>query len=141
VTVTIAGHARRSLLPTNLSVCLGNHFARDPVILYVRITIRKALTLRSNLIGRHFNFASAFNELFKFFCHRVLSRFTKRRYLRTPLYRNKFLNGPFRKGLPEENTTKATPQYLAFPASAGTGSRPTHVGEAGDVDKICGTVA
>ena len=77
--MTIAGHALRSLSQIDLSVGLGNHFARNPVILYVRITICKALTLRGNLIGRHFNFSSALNQFLKFFffCHRVLSRFNR----------------------------------------------------------------
>src|SRR5215470_1647508 len=92
----IIGHAPRSLFESELPVGLCDHFARDPVVLNMSITIGKALSLRRNLIGRHLDLARTFNQLLELLCHRVLSRFRSGRYLRTRLYSNKFLAGSLR---------------------------------------------
>jgi hypothetical protein len=73
--VTIVGHVAQSLLLDDLSVRFGNHLACNPLILYMRVAIRKTLTLRRNLFDGHFNFPSALDQFLEVFWHRVLSRF------------------------------------------------------------------
>lgn len=58
--VTVIGHAKLLLL-RDLPVRLNYHLPGDALILDVRIAVSKTLALRGNLIGRHFNFPSAFN--------------------------------------------------------------------------------
>jgi hypothetical protein len=92
--VAIAGHEGELARLPNLPVSFGNHLPRNAVILDMRVAVREALTLRGNLIGRHFNLASALDQFLQFFCHRVLSRFNRGSYRATPCMARSSLNVP-----------------------------------------------
>jgi hypothetical protein len=47
-----------------LLVSFSNHFARNSIVLYVRVAVDETLTLLTQLSGRHLYFARPFHEFF-----------------------------------------------------------------------------
>jgi hypothetical protein len=60
---------RSPIFRMELRIDNSNHLARDPLVLNMRIAVGEAAPLFPNLVGCHFDFASALNEFLQVFSH------------------------------------------------------------------------
>jgi hypothetical protein len=60
---------RSPIFRVELRIKDSDHLASDPLVLDMRIAIGEAASLFPQLVGGHFDFASALNELLQVFGH------------------------------------------------------------------------